>query len=198
LVAREIERRSIFSLLAKPLPRWELIVGKYLGLVLTVLVNVAAMTVALYMVLAYFDAQALPVERRAWDAPAVDPRLLVAVTMIAAELALLTAVALLFSTFSSSTFLSVLFTLGVFAAGLLSPDLRAVRDVTDLPAIVTVAASALGWLMPAFSAFDVKSRVVHGLAVPSSFVWLTLAYAALYIAALIAAAVTIFARREFK
>ena len=51
LVAREIERRSIFSLLAKPLPRWEFIVGKYCGLVLTIVVNVAAMTAALYLVL---------------------------------------------------------------------------------------------------------------------------------------------------
>ena len=44
LVAREIDRRSIYGLLAKPLPRWEFIVGKYFGLVLTIVVNVAAMT----------------------------------------------------------------------------------------------------------------------------------------------------------
>ena len=55
LVAREIDRRSIYSLLAKPLPRWEFIVGKYLGLVLTIVVNVAAMTAALYLMLAYMD-----------------------------------------------------------------------------------------------------------------------------------------------
>src|SRR5580765_7288446 len=53
LVAREIERRSIYSLLAKPLPRWEFIVGKYCGLVLTIVVNVALMTVAFYAVLAW-------------------------------------------------------------------------------------------------------------------------------------------------
>jgi ABC-type transport system involved in multi-copper enzyme maturation permease subunit len=52
LVSREIERRSILGLLAKPLPRWEFIVGKYLGLVLTISVNLWAMAAALYAVLA--------------------------------------------------------------------------------------------------------------------------------------------------
>src|SRR5215216_5751916 len=59
LVAREIDRRSIFALLAKPLPRWEFVVGKYFGLVLTIAVNVAAMTAALYLMLAYLDWRAL-------------------------------------------------------------------------------------------------------------------------------------------
>src|SRR6185295_16727564 len=53
LVSREIERRSIYGLLAKPLPRWEFVVGKYIGLVLTIAVNVTAMTAALYLVLAW-------------------------------------------------------------------------------------------------------------------------------------------------
>ena len=76
LVSREIDRRSIYSLLAKPLPRWEFIVGKYCGLVLTIVVNVAAMTVALYRD-AGVDGLDVARERPAsWDAPAIDPRLL--------------------------------------------------------------------------------------------------------------------------
>ena len=74
LVAREIDRRSIFSLLAKPLPRWEFIVGKYVGLVLTIAVNVWAMTAALYLMLAWLDLASPANLRHAWDAPALDPR----------------------------------------------------------------------------------------------------------------------------
>lgn len=198
LISREIDRRSIFSLLSKPLPRWEFVTGKYLGLVLTVLVNVAAMTAALYLVLAYLDWQALPVERRAWDAPASDPRLLIAVLMIGAELALLTAVALFFSTFSSSALLSVAFTAGVFLTGCFSADLRGFGDIVDASPMVAAAVSAIGWVMPAFSAFDVKAQVVHGMALPSGFVFFTMSYAALYVMALLAASVTVFSRREFK
>jgi Cu-processing system permease protein len=175
-----------------------IIVGKYLGLVLTIAVNVAAMTAALYLMLAYLDWRALPVERQAWDAPATDPRLLIAVTMIAAELALLTAVALFFSTFSSSALLSIVFTVGIFLAGLLSDDLRRFGDIVDVPAATAGLVAAIGWLVPAFSAFDVKAQVVHGLPLTTSFVLLTLLYALCYIAAILAAGVTLFARREFK
>lgn len=197
LVAREIDRRSVFSLLAKPLPRWEFVAGKYVGLVLTLVVNVAAMTAALYVVLAYLDWQALPVERRAWDAPAMDPRLLIAVTMIAAELALLTAVALFFSSFSSNALLSVGFTAGVFVTGCFSADLRGFGDVADASPVVVALVSAVGWVMPSFSAFDVKAQIVHGLALPAGFVPYTLAYAVIYVVALLAASVTVFSRREF-
>src|SRR6186997_3131423 len=96
LVSREIDRRSIFSLLAKPLPRWEFIVGKYLGLVLTIAVNLWAMAAALYVVLAFQLWMAPENIRASWTAPAVDPRLLLVVVMITAEMALLTAVALFF------------------------------------------------------------------------------------------------------
>jgi ABC-type transport system involved in multi-copper enzyme maturation permease subunit len=197
LVSREIDRRSIFGLLAKPLPRWEFIVGKYAGLVLTILVNVAAMTAALYVMLAYLDSTALPVERRAWDAPATDPRLLIQIALIGAELALLTAIALLFSSFSSSALLSIVLTVGLFVTGLFSDDLRHFGDLVEAPLLVPIV-SAIGWVVPAFSAFDRKTDVVHGLPIAGAFIAWTLAYAALYIAAALAAAVTIFSRREFK
>jgi ABC-type transport system involved in multi-copper enzyme maturation permease subunit len=197
LVAREIDRRSIFALLAKPLPRWEFIVGKYAGLLLTILVNVVAMTAALYLMLAYLDWRALPVERAAWDAPATDPRLLLAITLIAAELALLTAVALLFSTFSSSALLSIVFTVGIFLAGLLSNDLRHFGDIVDVPQATAMLVATVGWIVPAFSAFDVKAQVVHGVPLPPGFVSYTVVYAICYVCALLAASVTLFSRREF-
>lgn len=197
LVAREIDRRSIFGLLAKPLRRWEFIVGKYTGLVLTVVVNVAAMTVALYLMLAFLHWQALPLERRAWDAPATDPRLLLAIVMVTAELALLTAVALFFSTFSSSALMSVAFTMGAFVTGLMSSDLRRFGDIVDVSPAVARFVSIIGWMVPAFSAFDIKAQVVHGLALPSGFVAYTLLYALLYIVGVLTAAVTVFQRREF-
>jgi Cu-processing system permease protein len=198
LVAREIDRRSIFSLLAKPLPRWEFIVGKYLGLLLTIGVNIAAMTAALYVMLAYLDWRTLPLQRLALDAPATDPHLLMAVLLIAAELALLTAVALFFSTFSSSALLSLMFTLGLFVTGLFSDDLRHFGDFVDVPPGIAAAVGAIGWLVPAFSAFDIKAQVVHGLPVTAGFLAYSCAYAALYIAGIVAASVALFSRREFR
>lgn len=198
LVSREIDRRSIFALLAKPLPRWEFVVGKYFGLVLTLLVNVAGMMAALYLFLAYAHVRMPAAAQAVLDAPVLDPRLLLVAVMIAAELALITAVSLFFSTFSSSALLSIAFTVGVFVTGLLSADLRGFGDIVDVSPAVAWLVQAIGWSVPAFSAFDIKAQVVHGLPVPAAFIAGTLGYAALYITGLLVAAVLMFSRREFK
>ena len=198
LVAREIDRRSIFSLLAKPLPRWEFIVGKYLGLVLTIAVNIWAMGAALYVVLAWQGWAAAPGIRAGWPAPALDPRLMLVLVMITAEMALLTAVALFFSTFSSSALLSVVFTVGIFVAGLASQDLRHFGDIVQVHPAVGSFVSAIGWALPAFSEFDIKSQIVHGFPVPIGLVLSMVGYAAIYSAAAIGLSVVLFARREFK
>ena len=134
-----------------------------------------------------------------WDAPAADPRLLVAMLLIFAELALLTAIAVFFSTFSSSGLWSVVFTLGIFIAGLESEDLRHFADLVNAAPVITHLVTAIGWIVPAFSAFsDRKDDFVHGIAVPAGYVGQTLLYAAAYIAVAIGAATAIFSRREFK
>jgi ABC-type transport system involved in multi-copper enzyme maturation permease subunit len=198
LVSREIDRRSVFALLAKPLPRWEFIVGKYLGLVLTLAVNVWAMAAALFAVLAVLEWTSPANVIASWQVPAVDPRLAIQIVLTTAELALVTAVALFFSTFSSSALLSAAFTLGVFVAGLASADLRAFGEAVVAPTVGPVV-SFMGWVVPAFSLFDAKTRVVHGQPIGGPVaVLLTLAYAAAYVGLLLSGAVAVFSRREFK
>jgi ABC-type transport system involved in multi-copper enzyme maturation permease subunit len=198
LVSREIDRRSIYSLLAKPLPRWEFIVGKYLGLVLTIAVNLWAMAAALYVVLLFQLWMAPENIRASWTAPAVDPRLLLVVVMITAEMALLTAVALFFSTFSSSALLSVVFTVGIFVAGLASADLRHFGDIVQVNPAAAAFVSAIGWILPAFSEFDIKTQIVHGFPVAPGLVLSMVGYAAIYSASMLGLSVAMFARREFK
>ncbi|HUR21235.1 MAG TPA: ABC transporter permease [Vicinamibacterales bacterium] len=186
LVSREIERKSVYSLLAKPVHRWEFVLGKYLGLVGTIAVNVLLMTVALFVVLAWLERK-VP-----------DPVLLKAVVLILGELALLTAVALFFSTFSSSGILSAGLTLGVWVVGLFSEDLRGFSAVVNSRVLASTVRT-VGLMVPAFSAFDIKAEVVSGRPpVLWSYVAMTLAYAACYAGALVGASMAIFSRREFK
>ncbi len=196
LVSKEVERRSIYSLLAKPIDRYQLVVGKYAGLVLTLVVNISIMALALYLVLAYMAWQAAPMARKAWEAPALDPHLLVAVFLIFLELALVTAIALFFSTFSTPM-LSAALTLGLFVAGHFSGDLRDFGAVVDSPAAARLA-RGLYWVLPNLAQFDVKAQVVHGVPVPGGAIALSCAYAVLYIGVLLVAGVTVFARRDFK
>ena len=196
LVSKEVERRSIYSLLAKPISRPQLIAGKYAGLVLTLAVNVLVMTAALYIVLAAISWNASPESRAAWEAPALDPQLLKAVLLIFIELMLITAIALFFSTFSSPI-LSAALTFGLYIVGHFNTDLKNFDLVVDSKPAVWLA-RGLYHVLPDLSAFDVKTQVVHGLTVQASYVATAAGYAAGYIAALLLAATVIFARRDFK
>lgn len=196
LVSKEVERKSVFGLLTKPVTRTQFILGKYLGLVATLVVNLSVMTMAYYLVLAYMDAAATDSLRAGWAAPALDPRQLVAIVLIMGELALVTAVALFFSTFSSP-FLSAVLTLGLWVAGHFNADLRQFEQVVDQPAVVWLARS-LYYLLPNLAPFNVRAEVVYGIPVSSAHVGFTLLYAAIYIAALLVAAVAVFRRRDFK
>jgi ABC-type transport system involved in multi-copper enzyme maturation permease subunit len=196
LVSKEVERRSIYALLAKPIHRAQLVVGKYCGLTLTLAVNVALMTAALYAVLAYMSWGVSENVARTWDAPALDPALLKAVALILVELMLVTAIALFFSTFSTPM-LSAAFTFGLFVVGHFSSDLRNVQDVVDSPAAARLA-RGLYWVLPNLAQFDVKAAVVHGQPVPLGYIAVTIGYAACYIAMLLVISMFVFSRRDFK
>jgi ABC-type transport system involved in multi-copper enzyme maturation permease subunit len=110
LVGKEIERKTIYSLVAKPLPRYQFLLGKFAGLFLTILVNLGIMTLAYAGVLSYMAGSFT------WP-------LGQAILLILVELAIIIAAALLFSTFTSPT-LSAIFSLAFFVIGRMSSDLR--------------------------------------------------------------------------
>jgi ABC-type transport system involved in multi-copper enzyme maturation permease subunit len=196
LVSKEVERRSIYSVLSKPIDRHQLVIGKYAGLILTLAVNLSVMAAALYGVLAYMWWMTDPLIRTAWDAPALDPRMLKAVALTFVELSVVTAIALFFSTFSTPV-LSAAFTFGLFLAGRFSADLRNFNQVVDSP-VAAAFAGALYWVLPNLAPFDVRSQVVHAQPVPIGHMALVTGYGMLYIGALLLIAAFIFARRDFK
>jgi ABC-type transport system involved in multi-copper enzyme maturation permease subunit len=196
LVSKEVDRRSVYPLLAKPVRRSELIVGKYAGLLLTLLANISVMTVAIYAI-CFFLSRGVPANiQGAWDAPAMDPALLKAIALIYLNLAVVTAVAVFFSTYSSPM-LSAAFTIGVYIAGQFSADLKRLDLILDSPAAAAFA-KACYYVLPDFAKFDIKLAVVHGIPVSGAYLASTAAYAGLYIAALLFGAVMIFSRRDFK
>jgi ABC-type transport system involved in multi-copper enzyme maturation permease subunit len=180
LVSKEMERRSLHPLLAKPLDRSEFILGKFAGLGFTLLVNVAVMTAGLYLTLAATHA-------------AFDPNLLKAVYAILLGLLLVVALALLFSTLSSSM-LAAVGTVMLVVAGHFSDIIRNMRQVA--PGIPHWLTAALYYALPNFRNFDLKSRVVHFDPVAASDLgWITL-YAAAYMAVVLGLALTVFRSRD--
>jgi ABC-type transport system involved in multi-copper enzyme maturation permease subunit len=186
LVYKEIERRTIYAIFSKPVGRGEFLVGKYLGLCLTLLVNVVVMGVGLSLALLYV--------RRGWEAPILN--IWPAIFLIYVELMILTAVAILFSSFSSPA-LSALLTFFVFIIGHFSTDLK-----TFAEAMGTTSArylfSALFYLLPNLSNYSYITPAAHGQTPPPQMFFASLAYALVYITVLLAAATLIFNRRNFK
>lgn len=196
LVWKEVERRSIYSLLSKPLSRTEFILGKYCGLGLTLAVNVVVMVVAWYAVLAYMATTVPPEVRAGWPTPATDLGMLRAVGLILIELMLVTAIALFFSTFSSP-FLSAGFTLGLWVVGHFNADLKNFDAVVDSRAAAWFA-HGLYYVLPNFSAFDIKQQAVYAQALPPGYLATTALYGVVYITLLLVASVAVFSRRDFK
>jgi ABC-type transport system involved in multi-copper enzyme maturation permease subunit len=196
LVTKEVERRSIYSLLSKPVTRTQFVVGKYLGLVLTLLINLSVMVVAFYAVLWYLDVTTVPSAKTAWEAPALDPRMLKAFALIGVELMLITATAIFFSTFSSP-FLSVALTFAVYVIGHFGEDLKHLDSIMH-SATVPFLAKGVYYLMPNLTALDVKSAVVHGLPVSESAMAMATTSCLLYVATLLVGAILIFSRRDLK
>ena len=196
LVAREVERRSVYPTLAKPIGRGVFLAGKYVGLLLTLAVNMAVMTIALFVVLTVYWRLTPANVQAVWTAPAVDPRLLIALLLIYVELAVVTAIALLFSTYSSAL-LSATFTTAVWVAGQFVTDLRTLETI-GVSGPTAWTAWTVSWVLPNLSLFDVKAEIVHGVPVPALQVAAAVLYGIAYSGALLLVAVVIFRRRDFK
>ena len=196
LVSKEVERRSIYAIISKPLSRSSFILGKFAGLVFTLAANMALMTAAFYVMMIYMTWSTDDWIKQGWRAPALDPRLLVAIALIGVQLMLTTAVALFFSTFSSPL-LVMLLTFGVWVSGHFSADLRNVQAAVDSPAAIALA-RGLYYVLPNLAAIDVKNEIVHGRALPWQSVSFGMASLLAYTGALVAAATFVFNRRDFK
>jgi Cu-processing system permease protein len=186
LVSKEMDKRTLYALLAKPVRRWEFLLGKFGGLLLTLTVNTAAMAAGLFVALLSVKHS---LER-------TDAVVLVAVYFILLKLALVVALALLFSCYTTPL-LATLFTAGLYIAGLFVNEMRNVRNDLMAPALKTF----LGWLsylLPNFSNFDVMSSAAHGRTIPAMLVLQNTAYAALYCGIVLAAAAAIFSQRNLK
>jgi ABC-type transport system involved in multi-copper enzyme maturation permease subunit len=182
LVSKEIERRSLYPLLVKPLSRGEFFLGKFTGLVFTLLVNVVVMTLGLYATL-------LSTGRGA------DPALLGAVYPIFLGLVLVVALAMLFSTLTSSTLASV-FTVGFVIAGRYADVIRNMREV--MPSTPRWLTEILYSVVPNFQNFDFKDRVAYGDPVPPDvLVWVTI-YGVAYVAIVLGLGLASFRSRDFQ
>jgi Cu-processing system permease protein len=186
LVSKEMDKRTLYALLAKPVERWQFLLGKFVGLFMTLAVNTAAMTLGLYLALWMVKS---PLTRTDWY-------LMVAVYLILLKLGLIVALAMLFSCFTTP-FLAILFTLGLYVAGLFAEELRTMKAL-NLSVSTMKMFRGISYVLPNFANFNVMGAVAHERAVAARLVLQDTEYALLYSVMVLAAAAMIFSRRNLK
>lgn len=185
LVSKEIEKRTLYTILSRPVERWQFLLGKYAGLALTLTVNAAFMAVGFFVALLW----------AAKHFQGGDVAVLEALYFILLQFLMVTAIALLFSTFSSPLFASV-FSFAIFVIGNFADDLRGFAGVA--PGVTGTIAKGLSYMVPNFGALNVIARAAHGEILPVAIIGTNTAYALLYTTAVLAAAILIFERRNLK
>jgi ABC-type transport system involved in multi-copper enzyme maturation permease subunit len=182
LVSKEIERRSLYPLLAKPVSRAEFFLGKFAGLAFTLLVNVGVMAAGLFLTLQLTGSRP-------------DPRLLDAIYPIYLSLLLVVALAMLFSCVTSTAIAAVC-TVGLVLGGRYSDVIRNMREVA--PGAPSWLLEALYYAIPNFRNFDFKDRVAYGDPVPAAALGLVTLYAGVYIALALVVGLWSFRSRDFQ
>ena len=185
LVWKEIERRTIYTVLAHPVRRWEFLFGKFIGLFGTLTFNAALMSVGFFAALIYLSH----------GVSRPDIYILVAIYFIVLQLMMMTALAMLFSTYSSPL-LSSIFAFAIFAIGTFSEDLHNFSAAAHGPAKAVM--TAVAYIVPNFSSLNVILQVAHGIPVESGLVLHNSLYAITYTAVVLACAAAIFENRNFK
>lgn len=192
---KDIERRYTFSIVGLPLSRQEYVIGKFAGVAgfiifTSILLGGVACAVVLFVSGIYPPAR-----------PVIWSTFILAIIYDALKYVLLVAVSFLLSTVSTSFFLPVFGTISTFLVGCASQQ---VYDFVNSPAAVKLSpvvkrvASILYYILPNFSAFDLKVNAVYGINVSAQGLLLTLAYCAVYIFVLLSLASVIFSRRELQ
>jgi ABC-type transport system involved in multi-copper enzyme maturation permease subunit len=185
LVSKEIEKRTLYTVLSRPVRRWEFIVGKYFGLAGTLVVNTFFMAIGVFAALLYVSHKFV----------ASDASVFVALYFIILEFLVICSLSLLFSSFSSPL-LSAVFTFSLFVICSFAEDLRGFAGMAH--GITRWLATGMSYLVPNLSAFNVISSVAHGQSVSGQLILQNTLYAIFYSAMALSGAVLIFERRNLK
>ncbi len=183
LVSKEIDRRTIYTILSKPVQRYSFLLGKFAGLLLTLFINIAVMTLALIILIYSMGGD-------------VNLLLIEAIFLIFIELIVVTSIALFFSTFTTPT-LSAIFTLSFFVIGHLTGYIRLFGSQSELQ-FVKKLSDMLYYILPNLENFNIKSMVMYAEALEWNLFFLSTMYGLVYASLVLVLSVIIFQKRDFK
>ena len=183
LIRKDIEKRTIYTVITKPVRRSEIILGKFSGLLLLIMIIQIMMTIIQQLVILIFEG-------------AFDPGILLALPFSLLEIMILLGILLVFSSFSSPT-LSAIMGVVFYIIGHASPDLKLFADQSKIPAMKFIA-YGFYYIMPNLENFNFRLELVHKLPLYADQLMFTVAYGLIYTIFLVYLAILVFEGREFK
>lgn len=197
LMAKDLDKKTIYMVLSRPISRFQYILGKFLGMTLLILVTLS--------VLSIFAALSILMVKMSY--PGYFPRfswsmVLLAISFASLMLILLSALSFLFASFASTSFITLVLTIITYIIGQSISDVKA---LVEAPQVVGIQVSPLTvkvvqiayYIFPNLSLFDIKTQAAHGLAVSPSYIFWVVSYGFIYTCIAIILAAIIFRRREF-
>jgi ABC-type transport system involved in multi-copper enzyme maturation permease subunit len=181
LISKEIEKRTIYTIIAKPVHRYQFLLGRFAGLVFTMWVNTAVMLVAFCVILVV-------------GGTSPDSGLMKAVGLMTVAQLIVLSAAMFFSTFTTPT-LSGIFTLALYVIGELTPDLKTLSE--KLSGVSRGLLSGSYYLLPNLALFNVKGEAVHGVPITAGYMLTAIGYGVSYAAVVLLLSCFVFQRRDF-
>jgi len=195
MLARDLEQRSVYTVCSLPISRSAYLLGKFLGLAILILLALAILGCFSGGALLALDRLYPPERPFAWDA------FFAGLWFQYWVLLLMAGITVLFSTVATSTFLPLALSVGIYFASYSTEAVRyfvhSAAGREGLGPAIRAVGSAVYWLLPNFSAFDLKTEIVYGLEVSGKALLLTQVYGVAYLGVLLLLATVAFGRREF-
>jgi ABC-type transport system involved in multi-copper enzyme maturation permease subunit len=195
LMAKDLDKRTIYMVLSRPISRSQYIIGKFFGMVLLIIVAVLCLSIvaafSIFMIKTNYTGY---FPRFSWSL------VLLALSFITLSLVLLSAISFFFASFTSSSFISLALTMIAYIIGQSVGDVKALVEAPHVglhPSMLTVKlVQAAYYLFPNLSIFDIKTQAAHAIPLSSSYILWATVYGLFYTALVISGAALIFRRRE--
>ncbi len=193
LLYKELDKKTIFTIIPKPAARHEIVLGKFVGLFVLVAVQVAGLGALWLLVLRWNGALTVNGTPIAWDC-------VKALALVILEASIVIAVALLFSSWTRP-FLAGLFTFGYYVIAaeeyLIEQHLGARHSALAEPGPLRELAKAVTYAVPDLQVFNASQQLALGIHVPSDYVFAATGYASGFVAVFLVLAIWLFSRRDF-
>lgn len=183
LIYKEIDKKTIYNIISKPITRSIFIIGKFLGLAYTLLVALVSMAAVFFLFLFISTGE-------------FDWRILLYFGLLYLELLIITSISLVFSSFSTPI-LSSIFTVIVYLVGHVLWTFNEFKYKLVEP-VSRIVAHFFYYILPNLEKFNLRDQIVMSMEIDMNAVFVSIIYGIFYIAALLILAILIFNRREFK